>query len=264
MPYIPRQKDPKLMKLKLDIDNGYLELLHQKKNSKNDDSQAPKINVEYSNYPQTEHRFFGETKIVNNFGGIFFFLIPITLFIMTLIDVVKEKEFKLRRSLIIIGFTNKAFWSSWLLTSFLFSIMLNLIFLGLVYGLQWELFINTPFPIMFTLFFILTFDLQLFAFFMSTLINNIKTAYASVFCFLVVATVINAIFSVPFIYQIIYADYAGWSIQVFKAFLFVFCPYSFSKAYIEIATIASTKLNEVTFMNIVGRKYEYNSTSLSF
>ena len=258
MPYIPRQKDPKLMKLKLDIDNGYLELLHQKKNSKNDDSQAPKINVEYSNYPQTEHRFFGETKIVNNFGGIFFFLIPITLFIMTLIDVVKEKEFKLRRSLIIIGFTNKAFWSSWLLTSFLFSIMLNLIFLGLVYGLQWELFINTPFPIMFTLFFILTFDLQLFAFFMSTLINNIKTAYASVFCFLVVATVINAIFSVPFIYQIIYADYAGWSIQVFKAFLFVFCPYSFSKAYIEIATIASTKLNEVTFMNIVGRKYEYS------
>ena len=118
--------------------------------------------------------------------------------------------------------------------------------------------INTPFPIMFTLFFILTFDLQLFAFFMSTLINNIKTAYASVFCFLVVATVINAIFSVPFIYQIIYADYAGWSIQVFKAFLFVFCPYSFSKAYIEIATIASTKLNEVTFMNIVGRKYEYS------
>jgi hypothetical protein len=76
MPYEARQKDPRLMKLKIDIDNAYLEIYHNKSN-KNKDDFAPKIKVEYSNYPRTEHRYFGETSMVNNFGAPFFFLIPI-------------------------------------------------------------------------------------------------------------------------------------------------------------------------------------------
>ena len=93
---------------------------------------------------------------------------------------------------------------------------------------------------------------------MSTLLTNVKTAYAAAFCFIIVAGVIEVVFTVPFIYQIIYADNVDWTVQIFKAFLYIFCPYSFSKIYIEIATIASTKLNEITFMNEVGRKYKYS------
>ena len=225
MPYVPRQKDPKLMKLKLDIDNAYLEIFHNKTKNQNqnkdikDDSEPPKIDVVYSTYPQTEHRFFGETSVVNNFGAPFFFLIPLTLFILTLIDVVKEKQYKLRKSLLIIGLTNKAFWSSWFFVAFLFSASMNLLFLLVVYALQWELFINTPFPLMFTLFFMITFDLQLCAFLMSTLLNNIKTAYAAAFCFIVVAAVIESIFTVPFLFQIIYADNVSISVTLFKALI---------------------------------------------
>ena len=244
MPYEPRQKDPKLMKLKLDIDNAYLEIFHN--NTKTD---PPKINVEYANYPQTEHRFFGETSVVNNFGS------P---YILTLIDVVKEKQYKLRKSLIIIGLTNKAFWASWLSVAFIFSVFINLLFLGLVYLLNWELFVNTPFPIMFTLFFLFTFDLQLCALLMSTLLSNVKTAYAAAFCFIIVAGVVVCVFTVPFIYEIIFATDVDWTTNIFKAFLYIFCPYSYSKAFIEIATISSTKLNEVTFMNMPGRKYKYS------
>ena len=255
MPYEPRKKDPNLMKLKLDIDNAYLKIFHR--NSK-DEGEAPKINIEYSNYPRTEHRFFGETSVVNNFGGPFFFLIPITLYILTLIDVVKEKQYKLRKSLLIIGLKNSAFWTSWLLVAVIFSASIILLFLGLVYILQWELFINTPFLIMFVLFFMFTVDLQLCAFLMSTFLNNIKTAYAAAFCFIIVAGVIECIFTVPFIFQIIYSDNIDWPVKIFKGFLYLFCPYSFSKAFLEIATISSTKLNEITFMNKVGRKYEYD------
>ena len=253
MPYEARQKDPRLMKLKLDIDNAYLEIFHN-----NTETEPPKINLEYSNYPRTEHRFFAETSVVNNFGSPFFFLIPITLFILTLIDVVREKQLKLRKSLLIIGLTNKAFWTSWLLVAFLFSVIINLLFLGVVYALQWELFINTPFIIMFVLFFMFTFDLQLIAFLMSTLLTNVKTAYAAAFCFIVVAGVIVIVFTVPFIYQIIYAENVDWTVLLFRGFLQCFCPYSFAKIYIEVATIASTKLNEITFMNEIGRKYKWS------
>ena len=259
MPYEARQKDPRLMKLKIDIDNAYLDLYHKKTNkNKNENDTAPEIKVEYSNYPRTEHRYFGETSMVNNFGAPFFFLIPITLYIIILIDVVREKQAKLRKSLLIIGMTNISFWTSWFLISVILSFVINLIFFAFVYILQWELFINTPFPIMFVLFFLITIDLQLLAFLMSTLLNNVKTAYASAFCFIIVAMVIEFIFTVPFIYQIIFAENVNFGVTIFKVFLYLFCPYSFAKAYNEIATIASTKLNESTFMNMPGRKYEYS------
>ena len=257
MPYEARQKDARLMKLKIDIDNAYLEIYHNKIN-KNKNEPPPQIKVEYSNFPRTEHRYFGETSMVNNFGAPFFFLIPITLYILILIDVVREKQSKLRKSLLIIGMTNLSFWTSWLLISVILSILVNLIFFAFVYALQWELFQNTPFPIMFVLFFLITIDLQLMAFIMSTLLNNVKTAYASAFCFIIVAMVIEFIFTVPFIYQIIFAENVNFGVILFKIFLYLFAPYSFAKAYIEIATIASTKLNEVTFMNMPGREYEYS------
>ena len=255
MPYEPRKKDPKLMKLKLDIDNAYLEYVHNKSEA---EGEAPKINVEYSDYPITESRYFAGTSVVNNAGSPFFFLIPITLFIITLIDVVKEKQLKLRKSLLVIGLKNSAFWSSWLLVAILFSIALNLIFLGLVYILQWELFINTPFPIMFTLFFMITFDLVLFAFLMSTFLDNVKTAYAAAFCFIIAAGVVECIFTTSYIFKVIYSVDAEWTVQLFKIFLYLFCPYSFSKAFFEIATISSTKLNPTSFMNVVGREYKYS------
>ena len=257
MPYEARQKDPRLMKLKIDIDNAYLDIYHKKTN-KNKNEPPPEIKVEYSNYPRTEHRYFGETSMVNNFGAPFFFLIPITLYIIILIDVVREKQAKLRKSLLIIGMTNLSFWTSWLLISVILSFAINLIFFALVYSLQWELFRNTPFPIMFVLFFLITIDLQLLAFLMSTILNNVKTAYASAFCFIIVAMVIEFIFTSPFIYQIIFAENINFGVIIFKVFLYLFCPYSFAKAYLEIATIASTKLNEQTFMNMPGREYEYS------
>ena len=257
MPYEPYKKDPLLMKLKIDIDNAYLEIYHNKTKTKENDP-PPKIKVDYTNFPRTEHRYFGETSMVNNFGAPFFFLIPITIYIVILIDVVREKQSKLRKSLLIIGMTNLSFWTSWILISIILSITINLIFFGLVYSLQWELFINTPFPIMFILFFLITLDLQFIAFIMSTILSNVKTAYASAFCFIIVAMVIEFVFSNAFIYQTIYDQDAGIEVILYKIFLYLFCPYSFAKAFLEIARIASSKLNEETFMNSVGRPYEYS------
>ena len=245
------------MKLKIDIDNAYLELYHNKTKTKENDP-PPKIKVDYTNFPRTEHRYFGETSMVNNFGAPFFFLIPITIYILILIDVVREKQSKLRKSLLIIGMTNLSFWTSWILISIILSITINLIFFGLVYSLQWELFINTPFPIMFILFFLITLDLQFIAFIMSTILSNVKTAYASAFCFIIVAMVIEFVFSNAFIYQTIYDQDAGIEVILYKIFLYLFCPYSFAKAFLEIARISSSKLNEETFMNSVGRPYEYS------
>ena len=65
MPYEARQKDPLLMKLKIDLDNAFMEMYHNK-TKKNEDEPPPQIKVEFSNFPRTEHRYFGETSLVNN------------------------------------------------------------------------------------------------------------------------------------------------------------------------------------------------------
>ena len=254
MPYVPLKKDPKIIKLKLDIDNAFLEILNsQYKNYET----TPKIDFTYADYPQTENRFFENYNVVNNNGSLFFLLIPLTLFVLTLIDVVREKELKLRKSLIIIGLTNGAFWTSWMIVITLFSFVLTLVFMICCYSLQWELFRNTPFPIEFILFFLFTLDLQFMAFLMSTIINSVKTAYASAFCIIILAGVTQGIFMFPFMYEILYKGDVEWTAYLFRIFLLLFCPYSHSKIYLEIATIASTNLDGVTFMNTPGRRYEY-------
>ena len=255
MPYEPRHKDPKLIKLKTDLDNAYLELFH---NNSKAEGEAAKIYIDYSDYPKAIHRFFDGTDFVNNFGLPFFVFIPMILFLITLIDIVKEKQLKLRISLLIIGLKNSAFWSSWFLVASLFSVFLTLLFLGFVYLLRWELFINTPFPIMFVLFFLFIFDLQLCAFLMSTLINNMKMAYASAFGFIIVTEVFVSIFTVPFMYQLLYANDAGLVAEIFKGLFYLFCPFNFSKAFLDIAAVSSTKLSVTTFRNMPGRLYEYS------
>ena len=254
MPYVPLKKDPKIIKLKLDIDNAYLEMLNNQTNST---STPPKINFTYADYPVTENRFFENYNVVNNNGSLFFILIPITLFVLTLIDIVREKELKLRKSLLIIGLTNSAFWSSWMIVITLFSFVLTLIFMTCCYTMGWELFYNTPFPIEFMLFFIFTLDLQYMAFLMCTIVNSVKTAYASAFCLILITGVTEGIFMFPFMYEILYKEDIEWTGYIFRIFLNLFCPYSHAKIYLEIATIASTNLDAVTFMNTPGRPYEY-------
>ena len=85
---------------------------------------------------------------------------------------------------------------------------------------------------------------------MSTLIKNMKTAYASAFGFIIVTEVFVSIFTVPFMYQLLYADDAGWGAQIFKGFLYLFCPYNFSKAFLDIAAVSSTKISVTTFRNM--------------
>ena len=170
-----RAKDKYLMKLQMDIDNGFLiEMNKIFKIYKNN----PKLNVSYTDFPITENRFMENASVVNNLGGPYFLFIPMTFFVMILIEIVREKELKLRKSLIIIGLSNTSFWLSWILTSIIFSFILSITFLFFVtYILKWELFLNTPFFIMLTLFFWFILDMQIMAILLSTIISTIKGAY---------------------------------------------------------------------------------------
>ncbi len=251
-----RAKDKYLMKLQMDIDNGFLiEMNKIFKIYKNN----PKLNVSYTDFPITENRFMENASVVNNLGGPYFLFIPMTFFVMILIEIVREKELKLRRSLLIIGLSNTSFWLSWILTSIIFSFILTITFLFFVtYILKWELFLNTPFFIMLTLFFWFILDMQIMAIFLSTIISTIKEAYTWGFAVILTSGVLQGFFSNPYLYQILYSNDIFILVRCFKWFLYSFSPYNFNKAYVDIATIAGTKFDPLTLTNSPGRYYTYH------
>ena len=251
-----RAKDKYLMKLQMDIDNGFLiEMNKIFKIYKNN----PKLNVSYTDFPITENRFIENASVVNNLGGPYFLFIPMTFFVMVLIEIVREKELKLRRSLIVIGLSNTSFWLSWILTSIIFSFILSITFLFFVtYILKWELFLNTPFFIMLTLFFWFILDMQIMAIFLSTIISTIKGAYTWGFAVILTSGVLQGFFSNPYLYQILYSNDIFILVRCFKWFLYSFSPYNFNKAYVDIATIAGTKFDPITLTNSPGRYYTYH------
>ena len=82
---------------------------------------------------------------VSSSQGAFYYFVPLMLcFIMTINEILREKEKKLRLGITVMGMTHTSYWVSWLCTSFLvdFIITFNLIFTG--YILNFDFFVKAP------------------------------------------------------------------------------------------------------------------------
>jgi hypothetical protein len=168
----PYPKDAALTKLKTDIDNGYLDYYAKKNNI-----PSPKINLAYSDYPSTTNRFMQGADIVSSAGAFYFFFPPMITFVLVLMEIVREKDLKLRKSLLIIGLDNSAFWVSWFITSAFYAALVSLILVltGKICG--FDFFNNCSFLITFFLFFLYNLSMQFLAYFMTTILKSTKSAY---------------------------------------------------------------------------------------
>lgn len=172
-PNSPWPTYPALAKLKTDMDNGYLKYYSDLRGV----FPAPKVNVSLQSFPITQNRFFDKADVVASSGAFYFFFPPIISFVMILLEIIKEKDSKLRKSLLIIGLNNTPFWISWLITSIIFAASVSSILVIFSIIFRFEVFTNSPFLITFYLFFIFTLTMQFLAFFLSTILKSIRSAY---------------------------------------------------------------------------------------
>jgi hypothetical protein len=170
--YFPYPKDPVLIKLKTDIDNGYMNYYANLKNI-----EAPKINLYYSDFPSVNNRFMQGADMVSSSGAFYFFFPPVITFVVVLMEIVREKDLKLRKSLLIIGLNNTAFWVSWLITSIVYAVLVSIILVVSGKICQFDFFNNTPFLITFFLFFLYNLSMQFLAYFMTAILRSTKSAY---------------------------------------------------------------------------------------
>lgn len=93
---LPLPADPQLIKLKTDVDNAYFKDYSIKRNL----THHPKVNLSYNTFPITENRFLQNADVVASSGAFYFFFPPIISFVVMLLEIMREKDLKLRRVII--------------------------------------------------------------------------------------------------------------------------------------------------------------------
>jgi hypothetical protein len=170
---LPDPFDPKLLKLKLAVDNAYLNYYAESKNISN------KIikDVTAQSYPSPRSRFTKNVNVVSSLGVFYLFFPSMILFSIILIDITKEKENNLKNYMNLYGLSIISYWIGWLIVAIFYSFIISIIsnIIGPII-FDFEFFTNTNFFVTFWLFFLFSLSIQVFGMFIASLINDSKYA----------------------------------------------------------------------------------------
>lgn len=277
---LPYKKDLNILKLKLDMDNAilttYSELKESKKNKllnneleKNDNI----VNINYNNneiadipiklelteYPTTKSRMFENADVILMYGSFYFFFSAIVCFVLLLLELVKEKESKQRKSLIIIGLNCFPYWVSWIIFALFFAISSSLVLTLVGYLMRFTFFTNSNFFIIWLVMFLFNFSMQTLAFFLSTIINSVKLAYTVSYSFVIIGLIIQAIISNSSLLKLLYEKDSPLGVQILRIILQIYPPFSFSKIITEITAKACYNFNMESYQWVKGPGFYWNN-----
>ena len=63
-----------------------------------------------------------------------------------MVDIIREKDKKLRQGLAVMGMSHRAYWTSWFITSVLINLMITIITIGMGLAFGYPFFRATPVP----------------------------------------------------------------------------------------------------------------------
>lgn len=219
--------------MKILVDNGIVDFF-------NDQGVTDKtyINVLTESFPQTEFRFFSGFDIVDSQGGIYFFIAPLIVFIVLLNEITTEKEKKLRQGLSVVGVSHFTYWIHWVALAVVYALIVSLSLIASGSLLGFKVFTQAPFLVHLVLFFSFTFAMELFAFFVYTLVPTVKMANTVGYAILLLGIVMQLFLSNPTILQYLY-DTTNAAIYKVVIGVFLFYPaFSFTVIYTDVMMLA--------------------------
>ena len=169
---LPLPIDYKLLKLKVIVDNAYLEYYSNKEIF----GFNPKIDVSHQAFPSPKNRFLKGNDIIPTIG-VFYFVFPeLFIFCITLMELVREKELSLKKYSHLYGLSQFAYWVSWIFVSICLCSVVSflLILFGIFFG--FTVFNNANLVISFLLYFSFGMSMQFLAYFISCLLESQQTA----------------------------------------------------------------------------------------
>ncbi|EAR94681.1 transporter family ABC domain protein (macronuclear) [Tetrahymena thermophila SB210] len=220
-------------------DNNPSSLLgSNEQNSKVDENlmKLIRFNITNQSYAFPSSRFYDGFNIINQMGAFYYFLMPMYLFVQIQGDIVMEKQRRLRAGLNIQGVSHTAFYLSWFLTSITYSILISILQIVTSLIFQFDFFLDTPFFILFFLFFFFTLSMQVFGYFIATIMPNTNKSYSFSYGFVLFAVVIELFLSkpdaiIPYLYN---TERPAW-IMLFVFFLNMYSPFQYTLIFVAIS-----------------------------
>jgi ATP-binding cassette subfamily A (ABC1) protein 3 len=119
---------------------------------------------------------FKNMDISAGFGAIFYQMGPLLHLMILIQEIAKEKEFKLRQGLNIVGVSHPIYWLSWLIVGTLINLMQTSVLVASGKIMAFPLFQNADLWVLFKFFFVFGQSMVFLAFFLSTLVSSLDKA----------------------------------------------------------------------------------------
>ena len=209
------------------------------------------VEAELAKFPEPPSRL-ANYDVVSNSGAVWFPLPGLILFFSLAVDLVTEKELKLRVGLMFQGMKLSAYWGSWVITGFVLSALSTMVLLLTTRLARYSLFENTDISIMVTVFLSFSLSMVGFAFFISSLLNTRKQAQTAGYGIILVGFVFQTIIATGngALIDLLYASDVAWWVVLIRFMLQVYPPYNWANCFFVISSVA-------------GKHYHYSKGQVS-
>jgi ABC-type multidrug transport system ATPase subunit len=259
----PLPSDPKLLRLKMLVDNAYLSYYSIMKNQTIFEEDIPKLkNIFSQPFPSPPSRFNSNSKISSAMGSFYLYFPPMILFAILLLDLVKEKESMLKNYTNLYGLSNLGYWLSWFIIAIISSSFVS--FLIVILGkfiFYYDIFTNVNGLVSFYLFFLFSLSMQVLAMFFSCMINSTSSATTFTYSVILIGIVVQCFFTN---YGLVYFFFATdlndlWLlVKCVLLLLHFYPPFLFSVSYLTISRICSFHFDSPKLQWVSGRYFSFN------
>ena len=246
----PQPIDYASLSVKRAIDNALISYYSGGQNSS--------VTYQAQAFPAPTERWMDGYNVVTTSGAFYFFIPPMVTFVVILIEVVREKEHRLRHGLAMMGMHPGPYWLSWFCTglAFIFIVTNTLIFSGLT--CQFDLFLHCPYLILILTLGLFSAAMLNLAFLIATALKSTRAAYTASYAFILVGLVLQFLMSDISVIWMIYGDNVQTWVKVSRVLLSLYPPFNFAKAFGNISQIASGHYSEKLKRWVSGDDYTWS------
>jgi ABC-type multidrug transport system ATPase subunit len=209
------------------------------------------VEAEIAPFPEPPSRL-ANYDVVSNSGAVWFPLPGLILFFSLAVDLVTEKELKLRVGLMFQGMQLSAYWGAWITTGVVLSALSTAVLLITTAIAHYTLFANTDLAILVTIFFAFSLSMVAFAFFISSILNTRKQAQTTGYAVILVGFVFQTIIATGngALIDLLFASDVAWWVVLIRCALQMYPPFNWANCFFDISSIA-------------GKHYHYTKGSVS-
>ena len=155
-------------------------------------------------------------------------------------ELVAEKELKLKLGMQFMGMQETAYWASWIVSGLVFSALTTIILIASGSVAGYSTFVNTDLAVLATLYFTFHMSMVGLSFFLAAIVNSRKSAQTIGYSFILVGFVFQTIICTGYgsLIDLLFSNDVAWWVNVIRYVLQCYPPFSFAKSFFCISDIA--------------------------